>query len=476
VAVEELANDRDEVGPPHPLGVVLHPARVRRRGRVLHLGAGEHPARPVDQHALRRRRPDVDPEHRLRRHGDQPGPSTTTISREGNDIDEISSRIVARAIARSSRAAADLVAEHIADHGEPLSTLLLADVCRWYARCLTNDGADSTDVERAVAVISDLYVTGTASMRTIVATGFLEVLPFAHEDEYAGVERLPPPLRSALADMEAGWRLDAHRCAVRVGAGGLVDSRWCSAHLVDVLRDLPATLTPADVTRPELLLHREARTEVAFAPLDVVNPAARLLLVGLTPGRAQALLALQTVRTRLGEGVELEEALVEAKATASFAGPMRHHLVAMLDDVGVADALSVGTCAELFTARTDLVSSTSVVCHPVFVRGGRNYGGSGPRIDQHPLLSAFARQVLRAHLELVPHALVVPLGRAVAAALPLAGVDAARVLSGMPHPSGANGHRVTQFADQRETLQRVVRSWVVSARGTPRPATTPARR
>lgn len=102
---------------------------------------------------------------------------------------------------------------------------------------------------------------------------------------------------------------------------------------------------------------------------------------------------------------------------------------------------------------------TSVICHPVFVQGGANYRGSSPALDRHPLLRAFAERVLAAALTSAPDALVVPLGVAAEQGVRLAGVDPARVLSGFPHPSGNNGHRVAFFARERDQLTASVAAW-----------------
>ena len=63
----------------------------------------------------------------------------------------------------------------------------------------------------------------------------------------------------------------------------------------------------------------------------------------------------------------------------------------------------------------------------------------------------------------VPTALVIPLGDASSKAVEhLVGygkVDKRRCLFGFPHPSGANAHRVKQFADRKKDLKRNLKSW-----------------
>lgn len=255
-----------------------------------------------------------------------------------------------------------------------------------------------------------------------------------------------------------------HRLArvllIRLGAGGLVDKAWCIEHLADVVTSLPPEVFGDDLDRPELELARDGPVSLHYVPFERVNPAARVVVVGLTPGRQQMRLALQAAGASLRAGGSLDEALDAVSATASFAGPMRTRLVRMLDDIGLPEVIGVETTAMLWTSEgMAYEDSTSAILHAAFV-GDTNWGGSSPEISKVPLLQAMARQVLGAHLnELSPHSLVVPLGKAAAEAVALAGVDGRRVLRGLPHPSGQNGHLPRQFAERRNDLARRVAEW-----------------
>jgi hypothetical protein len=133
---------------------------------------------------------------------------------------------------------------------------------------------------------------------------------------------------------------------------------------------------------------------------------------------------------------------------------MRTNLVAMLDDVGLHRALELPSSAGLFADRHELVSTTSAICHAVFV-DGRNYSGA-PRVDQHPLLRAFARQVLDANLTMTPDALVIPLGRATSRAMALTGVDPRRVFSDFRIPQGP---MATESTSTSERVRQWARPW-----------------
>ena len=89
----------------------------------------------------------------------------------------------------------------------------------------------------------------------------------------------------------------------------------------------------------------------------------------------------------------------------------------------------------------------------------RNYTGSSPKPGSSQLLMSIVHRNCSPELTSMPTALVVPLGNAVSRLLEsLADVDARRCLFGFPHPSGANGHALRQFASQHDELRLKVSS------------------
>ncbi|AFH66278.1 uracil-DNA glycosylase family protein [Paenibacillus caseinilyticus] len=220
------------------------------------------------------------------------------------------------------------------------------------------------------------------------------------------------------------------------------------------------------LTREELLtgtfrLHREGRVEVYYAPHgEYVNPAARLVIIGITPGWTQMELAFRTARRLLGEGVPLEETARLVKREARFAGGMRRNLEDMLEGLGLPRLLGVPDAAALFGGDGGegeaLLHTTSMLRDPVFA-GGRNYTGHSPALPASPFLLEVARASLAHELPLLRRPLIVPLGKIVEAVLRHMAedgfLDSGQVLWGFPHPSGANGHRHAQFAGNREPMQ-----------------------
>ncbi|MGW7276344.1 uracil-DNA glycosylase family protein [Streptomyces sp. NPDC054864] len=248
-------------------------------------------------------------------------------------------------------------------------------------------------------------------------------------------------------------------------ATGLISPLWCTEHYAEVLCALPAGLTEADVTRPELLLYSESirgkRLEIYFTPFDQINTKAKVVFVGITPGAQQMSAAVREARAALREGTSVDEAIRRADLTASFVGPMRTNAVRMLDDIGLAKALQIPSTRLLFDAESELAASTSAISHAVFL-DGENYGGA-PSLARTPILRAFAEQVLAGELEACEDALIVPFGKTASQAVNLAmrsaGLPSERVLLGFPHPSGQNGHRVRFFAREREQLCAAVAAW-----------------
>lgn len=196
-----------------------------------------------------------------------------------------------------------------------------------------------------------------------------------------------------------------------------------------------------------LLLGRQGSLDVRWAPFDYTPATARLVIVGITPGREQAGNAMTAFRRALHQGQPPEAALRVAKLTGSFSGPMRANIVRMLDSVGVQTALGVPSCASLFDPAHEQVHFTSALRYPVFV-DGTNYNGS-PDMLRTPMLKGMIDTFLAEEAKALPDALWLPLGPRPAAALHhlvSAGLLAPdRVLEGMPHPSGANGERIKFF-------------------------------
>ncbi len=210
--------------------------------------------------------------------------------------------------------------------------------------------------------------------------------------------------------------------------------------------------TAGEFLPESLLLERMGKLATYYAPFEYINRSARLVICGITPGMQQAVIALAAAGKALREGAAVTVAQRFAKETASFAGPMRANLVAMLDAVGVAGFLGIDSAAELFATRRDLVHYTSALRNPVFA-SGKNYSGS-PSILGQACLRWQVENYLAEEAASLPEALWVPLGPVATAALQHLTsrglLNESRLLSGMPHPSGANAERIGVFLGRKD--------------------------
>lgn len=221
-------------------------------------------------------------------------------------------------------------------------------------------------------------------------------------------------------------------------------------HFADTVANLPEDFATAQPLPATLHMAGDQRHEIYYAPFDHITTSARLVLVGITPGRVQAVAALETARRALQTGRSHQDAMALAKTTASFAGPMRRNLVDLLDHVGVAERLGLDSTAALWAGQENLVHFTSALRYPVFEHG-KNFAGSG--IGTSRLLAEEVDRWFAAECRALPDALFVPLGPAALWAcqrqVSAGGLRAKQVLQGLPHPSGANAERIAYFLGRK---------------------------
>jgi hypothetical protein len=224
----------------------------------------------------------------------------------------------------------------------------------------------------------------------------------------------------------------------------------------DYIRSVTETELEREIAQPERLQIASTqdfrkRISIAYAPFDHVNLEAEVVIVGLTPGRQQTRNALFEARRRLKTGESDAAAMQGAKVFASFSGPMRSNLVDMLDDIGLSTHLGLSSTSALWSTESSRAHFTSVLRYPVLV-DGQNYSGA-PDILRTPLLREHLLRWFAAELAALPRAVFVPLGPKVARAVEFAaaeiGVEKSRILSGMPHPSGANAERIAFFLGRK---------------------------
>jgi len=224
------------------------------------------------------------------------------------------------------------------------------------------------------------------------------------------------------------------------------------------------TFEKNDFLTNQFLLEQENNLTMYYAPHnEYVNTQATIIIVGITPGWQQMKTAYREIIQSLRQQEQTDIMLKKAKIAASFSGQMRNNLTKMLDDCGLAKALVIDSTATLFTTHRSLLHTTSVIKYPVFYKG-KNYTGHTPSIERSPLLKKYAYSVFPTELMQIERAsLIIPLGKATEQVLhhvqkqtPL---HKHTYLFGFPHPSGANGHRLQQFRQQQQQLEKNINFW-----------------
>jgi hypothetical protein len=231
--------------------------------------------------------------------------------------------------------------------------------------------------------------------------------------------------------------------------------RWTGLELADQFAAMVAEHGSApmltDEMVQELTLEQAGDVSVVWAPFDHVTLSARLVVVGITPGRAQAENALSAFGDALRLGADVDQALLAADRTGSFSGPMRRNLVDMLDHIGVPAAVGVESTEQLFALDSGLLHTTSALRYPVFI-ASRNYNGS-PDMVRTPILRRMIDNLLTSEAEVLASALWLPLGpkaeRAVGYLVARGSLEEPQVLRGLPHPSGANAERIAYFLGRK---------------------------
>ena len=205
------------------------------------------------------------------------------------------------------------------------------------------------------------------------------------------------------------------------------------------------------VDAPALQIAASGSLVAYYAPFDAVNLRARIVLVGITPGRNQASNALTEARKQLAHGASHRDALLQAKRVGAFSGAMRTNLTALLDHIGLSCWLGLDSCDELFGKAAHLLQSASVLPFPVFVNGD-NYNGTPDPIST-PMLRKMVIEHFVPMANALPAAVFVPLGpvptRVLQWLVSQNHLSERQLLLGLPHPSGANAERVRYFLGKK---------------------------
>lgn len=195
---------------------------------------------------------------------------------------------------------------------------------------------------------------------------------------------------------------------------------------------------------PEFSLGKEGRYELRYIPFEHVNHAARLVIVGITPGPTQVKLAYGKAQELLQAGLDREAILTEVKKTGSFGGPgMRPNLVRMLQHFRFGELLGIADVTSLWDTNAHLLHSTSVVPYAAF-ENGKDFKGNFDQVLRSPLLrQCFLDHFVSSLAQMSADALYVALGECPKAALDWCAsrghLRREQVLGAFCHPSTSGG-------------------------------------
>jgi hypothetical protein len=201
-----------------------------------------------------------------------------------------------------------------------------------------------------------------------------------------------------------------------------------------------------------LLMDAKDGVKIYYAPFEYVNPSARIVLVGITPGPTQMVNANNEARRALQAGKSGAEAIRAAKNVGAFSGePLRTNLIKQLNHWGFDKWLGLSDSADLFSTARNFVQTTSLLRYPVFV-DDLDYRGT-PDMTKHPLLRKLLLENFVAEVEELKDAVFVGLGPSVQKVLNILIKQKVfkpeRVIGGMLHPSGNNTYRIDYLIGDR---------------------------
>jgi len=126
-------------------------------------------------------------------------------------------------------------------------------------------------------------------------------------------------------------------------------------------------ISKSNIVSGKFLIAKKDNIKIYYAPFDYINPKAKIMIVGITPGLQQMLQSFEVII----QGKSLKE----VKDLSSFKGSMRTTLIKYLDELKINKKLKIKSCESLFNKSSKHLHTTSLVKYPVFDKG-KNYSGS----------------------------------------------------------------------------------------------------
>ena len=226
--------------------------------------------------------------------------------------------------------------------------------------------------------------------------------------------------------------------------------------------------TKEELLTEDFLIDKENNIEVYYAPHnEYINPKAKILIIGITPGFIQMNTAIVTARKELEKNNNIEDIQYKCKVEGRFSGSLRKNIISMLDEIKLNKALNIYSCSELFDNKDYLMHTVSLIPYPVFVKK-QNYTGHTPKLLKSDFLMKYIYNnfINEIHeLNNFEDILLIPLGKAVEEVLcrlkDEGFIKENQILRGFPHPSGANVNRLVQLEENKEKMINFIKKRTV---------------
>lgn len=233
----------------------------------------------------------------------------------------------------------------------------------------------------------------------------------------------------------------------------------------DKIKKLPIkeSYDKEEILTSDFCIEKQGDIEIYYCTHnEYINKEARIFIVGITPGFQQMNKSIAMAREAIESNITLEDIPYMCKREGRFYGVIRKNIIDMLEELELHKMFGMESCKELFEHRDCLLHTTSVIPFAVFVKG-KNYTGHKPKMLRSELLTKYIKEYFYPQVEALNHALFIPLGKSVEEVfneLIKSGVlRQEQCLKGFPHPSGANGHRLTQFEKNKGHMKKTIKNY-----------------
>lgn len=239
----------------------------------------------------------------------------------------------------------------------------------------------------------------------------------------------------------------------------------------EIIKKLPLKdkYTKEELLIEDLLIDKEKNIEIYYAPHnEYINPKAKVLIVGITPGFIQMSTAIAAARKELENNDNIEEIQYKCKVAGRFSGSLRKNIISMLDEIKLNEVFNLDSCSELFAENDYLMHTVSLIPYPVFVKK-QNYTGHTPKLLKSDFLMKYIRENFINEIHQIDNfedILLIPLGKAVEEVFCKLKdenlIKENQILMGFPHPSGANVNRLVQLEANKEKMIDFIKKRTVS--------------